>query len=350
MSLTLTYDEYRALVEAAPVMVWRSGTDARCDYFNETWLAFTGRTLEEEAGDGWAEGVHSDDLDRCVAEYLSHFHRRESFEIEYRLRRRDGVYRWIFDRGAPFQVGGEFGGFIGSCVDVQERRDAEADRRTTLSMVAHELRTPLTAVQTYLDVIQAKTGADAAVFDKVARQIQRFSRLIDDLSDTARIEGAQALGMIKSELDLAEVVRRVAATYEELAPRRNPRVRFEAHADAPACRVHGDPDRLEQVLVNILENAFKFSPGGLVSLSCFLEGEAACVRIADQGIGIHPDEIAKVTRPYFRASNAPAHRFPGAGMGLAIASELVAQHGGQLAIASELGTGTAVTVRLPRSA
>src|SRR6201997_5026899 len=114
----LSLTEYRLLVEHSPVMVWRSGLDAKCDYFNETWLDYTGRTMAQECGDGWAEGVHRDDFDRCVAIYLDYFGRRESFEMEYRLRRRDGEFRWIFDRGVPFTDDvGRFAGFIGSCVD-----------------------------------------------------------------------------------------------------------------------------------------------------------------------------------------------------------------------------------------
>jgi PAS domain S-box-containing protein len=124
---TLTPVQYRLLVESSPVMIWRAGLDAKCDYFNETWLAFTGRTLEQELGDGWAEGVHRDDLERCIGIYRDHFARRAVFEMEYRMRRHDGVYRYIFDRGVPFfDETDEFAGFIGSCVDVEERVRAQA--------------------------------------------------------------------------------------------------------------------------------------------------------------------------------------------------------------------------------
>ena len=120
-SVQLSAAEYRALVDNSPVMIWRSGADARCDYFNDTWLAFTGRSLAEELDDGWTSGVHPDDLQACVGRYLEHFQKREYFEIEYRLRRYDGQYRWILDRGAPmYAEDGRFEGFIGSCVDVHE--------------------------------------------------------------------------------------------------------------------------------------------------------------------------------------------------------------------------------------
>ncbi len=120
--MKLTHTEYQAIVESSPNMIWRAGTDADCNYFNETWLKFTGKSMEAEIGAGWLQGVHPDDMDYCMAVYLPAFHKREPFEMEYRLKRHDGQWRWINDQGVPFfDAVGNFSGYIGSCVDVTER-------------------------------------------------------------------------------------------------------------------------------------------------------------------------------------------------------------------------------------
>ena len=121
--LTRSRDFHLKLFQHFPHMIWRSVTDGMCDYFNKTWLDFTGRKLEQELGDGWAEGVHPDDLDRCFKVYFEAISRHEPFEIEYRLRRHDGEYRWIMDIGAPYEdLNGDFAGFIGTCDDITERK------------------------------------------------------------------------------------------------------------------------------------------------------------------------------------------------------------------------------------
>ena len=120
---------FHTMADAAPVLLWQSGTDGLCDYFNQPWLDFTGRTMEQEAGNGWAEGVHPDDRDRCLQTYRTRFRAREPFRREYRLRRHDGEYRWVLDTGTPrFGPDGEFAGYIGSCIDITERRQAEQER------------------------------------------------------------------------------------------------------------------------------------------------------------------------------------------------------------------------------
>jgi PAS domain S-box-containing protein len=137
----LTLPEYEALVEQAPILIWRANTEALCDYFNDRWLSFRGRTMEQEYGNGWAEGVHPDDFDRCLKIYSDNFNIRETFEMEYRLMRHDGIYRWIFDRGVPFHNdNGDFAGFIGSCIDVTERIDAEEALRLNLENQIKQLK------------------------------------------------------------------------------------------------------------------------------------------------------------------------------------------------------------------
>lgn len=122
----LSNNEYQVLVEQAPILIWRARPDTLCDYFNERWLTFRGRSMEEEFGNGWAEGVHAEDFERCLQIYLENFHARKVFEMEYRLMRHDGQYRWILDRGVPFyDEEGVFAGYIGSCIDVTDRVEAE---------------------------------------------------------------------------------------------------------------------------------------------------------------------------------------------------------------------------------
>jgi PAS domain S-box-containing protein len=132
MQTPLTESEvrFRRMADFAPVMVWVSGTDRLCTYFNRPWLEFTGRALEQELGNGWSEGVHPADLDRCLNTYVQAFDARADFRMEYRLRRFDGAYRWVLDSGAPrFAADGTFEGYIGSCIDVTDQKRVEESLR-----------------------------------------------------------------------------------------------------------------------------------------------------------------------------------------------------------------------------
>src|SRR6185437_11513316 len=116
---------FRVITDATPIMVWMAGTDKLCYYFNKSWLDFVGRSLEQEVGNGWTESVHPEDFDRCLQIYNECFDERHSFEMEYRLRRHDGEYRWITDHGVPrYTPDGTFEGYVGGCLDVHDQREA----------------------------------------------------------------------------------------------------------------------------------------------------------------------------------------------------------------------------------
>ena len=128
-ALNESEERFRVAANTAPVLIWISGPDKLCTWFNKPWLDFTGRTLEQEVGKGWADGVHSDDLAKCLETYEKAFDARRSFSREYRLRRHDGEYRWLLDQGVPRFQGTEFAGYIGSCTDITDRKRVEAELR-----------------------------------------------------------------------------------------------------------------------------------------------------------------------------------------------------------------------------
>ena len=133
--------DFRTLADSGQALIWTSGTDKRCNYFNRVWLDFTGRTMEQERGDGWLEGVHADDMQRCLDIYVGAFDRREKFSMVYRLRRSDGAYRWLLDDGCPrYDSKGVFTGYIGHCLDITELKQAEEARRESEATVRKKLQ------------------------------------------------------------------------------------------------------------------------------------------------------------------------------------------------------------------
>ncbi len=136
IALRESEQRFRVITDATPIMVWMSGTDKLCYYFNKSWLDFVGRTLEQEAGNGWAENVHPEDFDRCLQIYVKNFDARHPFEMEYRLKHHSGQYRWIVDHGVPrFSANGTFEGYVGGCLDIHDQKEASAVRQRLAAIV-----------------------------------------------------------------------------------------------------------------------------------------------------------------------------------------------------------------------
>ncbi len=347
--------QYRMLVEHAPTLVWRAGEDGGCNYVNETWLAFTGRRLEQELGNGWLENVHPDDLKRCQATFQAHVAQRQPFEMEYRMRRHDGVYRTLLVRGIPMIEEGRFCGFLGSCIDVEERANTDRAKATFLGMMAHEMRTPLTPLRAYQVQMQRAQAKGEAISEdlvkKLGRQIDRIAGLVEHLGDAARLSMNRGLSLSKDRHDLTAIVRRVTEQHQAaLAARRDMRhtPTLEVKGLERERPVFGDKKRLEQLVHGLVENAVKFSPlGGTIHVSLETRDGQHLLVVDDEGIGIPREELGSIGRAYFRASNAPTENYPGLGLGLAVAKEISGAHGGALAI--ESGRGVRVSLRLPEA-
>jgi PAS domain S-box-containing protein len=158
---------FKELADNAPVMIWRSGLDKLCDWFNKPWLDFVGRTMEQELGNGWAENVHPDDFERCLKIYVGSFDVRERFSMIYRLRRSDGVYREILDNGAPFYRGGTFAGYFGSCIVVTDLGDLRA-RTAELTRSVGELQ----ALEEVLRAVNSSLDLDTVLATIISRAAQ----------------------------------------------------------------------------------------------------------------------------------------------------------------------------------
>jgi len=183
---------FRNMADSAPVLIWMSGPDKRCTYFNQQWLTFTGRMVAQEMGNGWTEGVHPDDVERCVNVYTASFDRRETFAMEYRLRRADGEYRWLYDTGAPrISPAGEFLGYIGSCIDITERTQMEGQLQERLREI-ESLKQQLEHENLFL----REEVKQLSAYDEI---VGRSDRMRDVLAQVDRVAATDSTVLITGE-------------------------------------------------------------------------------------------------------------------------------------------------------
>ena len=350
-------ERFRRVAEAAPVKIWMSGPDMGCVWFNQRWLRFVGRSMAQEVGFGWAENVHPDDLERTLATYRAAFTARQTFAMEYRLRRNDGVYRWMLDQGLPRHgPSGDFAGYIGSCTDIDDRRRYEetlksADRRKDefLATLAHELRTPLSPIRTGLHVLQRVPG-DSPEAQRtramIDRQIDQLVHLVDDLLDVARVSQGKIALRLTRLLSRDLVSAAVEVCRPEIDRRRH--TLTISISDEPLF-IEGDQTRLTQVLVNLLTNAAKYTnPGGSIKVVLRRSDDQALFEVSDSGVGIAPEVLPTIWDLFTQVRDTLEKAQGGLGIGLSLVRKLVELHGGTVAAHSPgVGQGATFCVHLP---
>ncbi|HVE82020.1 MAG TPA: histidine kinase dimerization/phosphoacceptor domain -containing protein, partial [Myxococcales bacterium] len=294
---------FRLMADHSPVMLWRSGRNSECDYFNQVWLAFTGRPLERELGAGWAEGVHPEDFQECMDTYLDAFVARRGFRMEYRLRRGDGEYRWILDTGVPrFSLRGEFEGFIGSCIDITELREAQErarrlneelearlrEREVLLREVHHRVKNNLQLISSLINLQMGHGGDPSALVEEGRIRIRSMALVHEKLYESESL----------ADVDLASYARDLARMVEAAIGRPG---RVELRVEAEQVLLGVDQAipcglLLNELLTNALKHAFPDGLSGAVVVKVAPAGDGSvAVEVGDNGVGLPP--ALDLTRP-----------------------------------------------------
>lgn len=364
---------FRNMADNAPVMIWVCGLDKDRTYFNNTWLNFTGRHIEEELGKGWVTGIHPDDLDQCLQTYNNAFDAQRPFVNEYRLRRHDGHYRWIRNVGKPTFVDDLFAGFIGSCSDIHDQRmmqeelEQQVRTRTTelyealgrekemnelksrfVSMASHEFRTPLSIVLSSTALIEQYGAAEQD--EKVQKHLKRIkssvSNLTNILNDFLSLDKLEQ-GKVEVEsdsFDMQEFMREVVEDVQTI--RKKDQVIQLDHEGYTEVTL--DQKKLRYVMVNLLSNSIKYSPDNAKITVASKIGNDIVIAVQDNGIGIPEEEQKYLYSKFFRAKNTA--NVPGTGLGLTIVKRYVELMGGDVSFRSKVTEGTTFTINIPNPA
>ncbi|MEG4213765.1 PAS domain-containing protein [Microcoleus sp. Pol14C6] len=364
-------ERFRNMANNAPFMVWVTDSTGYCNFLSETWYEFTGQSEETGLGLGWVNALHPEDREQAKNAFLTANERQESYRVEFRLGRKDGGYSWVIDAAAPrFSERGQFEGYIGSVIDITERKQVETERdrvlqleqtaRTEaeranrikdefLAVLSHELRSPLNPILGWSQLLvggKLSATQSAKAFETIERNAKLQSQLIEDLLDVSRIlQGKLRLNV--APMNLASIIPSAVETVQLAAEAKQIKIKIILNLDVG--QVVGDTSRLQQIVWNLLSNAVKFTPeGGRVEVRLEQAEHQAQIQVIDTGKGINPDFLPYVFDHFRQEDGATTRKFGGLGLGLAIVRQLIQLHGGTVfAESAGEGQGTTFTVRLP---
>ena len=363
-------ERYRSLVEATAAIVWHMPASGAFEEPQIGWSAFTGQTWEELKGWGWLDAVHEDDQAHTAEIWSQALAHHALYQVEHRLRRYDGVFRWMQVRAVPvLNADGSIREWVGIHTDTTDRRRGEEELREAkaaaeeankaksqfLASMSHELRTPLNAIIGYSEMLQEEVielGASDFVPDleKIQKAGRHLLSLINDVLDLSKIEAGR-MDLIVEEFDLSEMIYEVVDAVKPLVQRNANSLEIEG--DTQLGRMISDVTKVRQMLLNLFSNACKFTEMGTVRLALervFHQGiEYIQFRISDTGIGISQEKLDRLFEPFSQADAATTRRYGGTGLRLALTRHLALMMRGSVWAESKVGKGSTFTLELPVS-
>ncbi|WP_443747134.1 PAS domain S-box protein [Asticcacaulis solisilvae] len=353
--------EFRSMADSIDQLLWVSRGSGGLEYCNRRWYEFTGLKPGHTGADVWNAIIHPDDRERARTRWDSARETGDPFEIQYRLKRADGVYRWTLGRATAVRERGRIVRWYGTCTDIQDLVDArqkaeEANiaKSEFLANMSHEIRTPMNAIVGIANLMALSKPLTPRQEDFVRTlnvSAKSLLELINDLLDVARIE-AQTIEFEAVPFNLDALIREVSSMM-------NVRVRekgldFRVEDDCAQGRQFvGDPTRIRQIVLNLCSNAVKFTEKGHVAIIVGCEAgdeadvERVSLRVEDTGIGIAADKLSSIFDKFVQADSSITRRYGGTGLGLAITQTLAEALGGEIRVESVEGQGSAFTVVLP---
>jgi PAS domain S-box-containing protein len=350
-------ERFRTMADTAPVMIWVSGPERQGLFFNRPWLEFTGGTLEEEQNAGWVAGVHPEDVERTSTIYSSAFEARRSFQMEFRLRRADGEYRWVVCNGAPrFAPDGVFGGYVGSCIDVSDIKRAQEEvlagqRLESLGVlasgVAHDFNNMIGGIMANAELAMSEGSAEERNkhLHNIVSLTTHGGEIVRQLMTYGGVEsqGAEPVSLSALVGEMIKLLNALVST----------RVVLKADLDKTLPPVLANRSQLQQLVMNLVINASEAigegegevrivtSRGKPRAQDRFPAGDYVRLEVADTGSGMTPDVQARMFDPFFTT------KFDGRGLGLAVIQRLIKQHKGEINVKSTPREGTTFEILLP---
>jgi PAS domain S-box-containing protein len=338
---------FKTISNAPPVGLWMTDNNGQNVFVNETWIKWTGMPLEEHYGHGWLSRVLEEDK-IAVPSFKKAFNKKEKYVAEFRLLRADNELRWYLTEGYPYyDENGVFEGYAGSVTDITDIKKLEQQKDFFISMASHELKTPITSIKGYVQILMSmhKNSEDTFLKSSLAtvnKQIGTLTKLIADLLDMSKIKSG-SLQLSKEDFSINDMI---SETIDEI---RHTQPGFDIlFSPVKEYTVYADRVRIAQVLINFLTNAIKYSPHfNMVTVKCSVIENNVVVSVIDSGIGISKNDQEKIFQRFYRVEGKDEKTFPGFGIGLFIAAEIIQRHNGQIGVESEPGKGSVFSFSLP---